>query len=385
MQTSRDSSIWRSLAVAFGDGVAFGVGVKLAQGPNRPVATGPAPVPQVPQSVAGRLEQMEQRLSSIEQTPPPAAAPAPAPFDQKVLEAVVNALDARLHEQASQIERRLTELEAKIAIDLKTLERQDNAIVTGLQKRLEEVHEQYNEHVIAIRDAVAQDMDILYGQIAKVRDDSTESMRQALGEGLDKRIAAAVTAQVVSLIESRLGPVENRIESQVVEAADRAARQASQAESTRLEEQIAQIRVSLADKDREIAALRQRVEDADQSVLDMILAMGQMCRQVAERIAAPAPAAGPAPTAPPSDPQPPADSAPPSPPAGDAPTTGDPHAEAFADVMEALTAVSIGATNGHAAIEAIPPASANRTSRLWRIPLVSSFVLLAARSLHLMR
>jgi len=33
MLNSRDSSIWRSLAVAFGDGVAFGVGVKLTQPP----------------------------------------------------------------------------------------------------------------------------------------------------------------------------------------------------------------------------------------------------------------------------------------------------------------------------------------------------------------
>src|SRR5580692_8473547 len=132
-QSSRDSSIWRNLAVAFGDGVAFGVGIKLAQGSNRQPSAAPAPAQaalQLPASVQERLDQLEHRLAGIENAPPPVipAAPAPAPFDQKVLEAVVNALDARLKEQSGQVERRLTELEAKIAIELKTLERQDHSI-----------------------------------------------------------------------------------------------------------------------------------------------------------------------------------------------------------------------------------------------------------------
>ena len=158
MQSSRDSSIWRSLAVAFGDGVAFGVGVKLAQGPNRPPAGAP-PIELPP--AADRLEQIDRRLSAVEKAPAPAvslAPSAPAPFDQKVLEAVVNALDARLHEQSGKVESRIAELEARLAIELKNLERQDRSIVAGLQGRIDEVHGQYNEHVTAIRDAVAQDM-----------------------------------------------------------------------------------------------------------------------------------------------------------------------------------------------------------------------------------
>ena len=35
MQTSRDSSVWKSLAAAFGDGLAFGVGMKLSQNAAR--------------------------------------------------------------------------------------------------------------------------------------------------------------------------------------------------------------------------------------------------------------------------------------------------------------------------------------------------------------
>ena len=40
METSRDSSVWRSLAVTFGGGLALGaVGMKLTQSALRPVET----------------------------------------------------------------------------------------------------------------------------------------------------------------------------------------------------------------------------------------------------------------------------------------------------------------------------------------------------------
>jgi len=401
MQNSRDSSIWRSLAVAFGDGVAFGVGVKLAQGSTHTAAGASAAAPATLDSVSGRLEQIEQRLSTIEQSAMSAlpAASAPAPFDQKVLEAVVNALDARLREQAGQVERRLTQLEAKLAIDLKNLDLQDKAIVTGLQKRLEEAHVQYNEHVTAIRDAVAQDMDMLYSQIARAR----EEFAGAAGESLETRIAAAVTAAVQSRMES----VENRMQIHVLEAAERAGRQATSAAAGRLESQIVQLQSSLAEKAREIAELRQRITDADQSVLDLILAMGQMCRDVAARITPAAAAAESRPTAVPPPETPPEDttgapSQPESsavPPA--APPPEGPSSEAFGAEPEAPV-IAIGhvdgGTNGSGLLESppepLPPVSADemmpelapneRPSRLWRVPLVSGFLILAAGSLYML-
>jgi hypothetical protein len=379
MQSSRDSSIWRSLAVAFGDGVAFGVGVKLAQGPQRPAA-GAQPAVGLP--FAERLEQIEQRLSSIEQAPAPAvsmAPSAPAPFDQKVLEAVVNALDARLREQAGQTERRLTELEAKFAIEFKTLDQQDRSIVTGLQGRLDEVHGQYNEHITGIRDAVAQDMDVLYGQIAQLRQELTANT----GEGLEARIAAAVASQV----EIRTAGMEARLHGQVTDAVDRAALQIASAAGARLDEQLGPVHTALNEKDREVAELRQRLADSDQTVLDLILAIGDMCRQVAGRISSPQfmevePDTG----------------APPEPPAslGSDPQPSDPPSGSPPDPPLAIALASMNIEpNGHARIEPIPIAAAENAvptfaqtpgpSRLWRVPLVSSFLILAAGSLWLLK
>src|SRR5580692_3803495 len=159
MQNNRDSSILRSLAVAFGDGLAFGVGMKLTQGGGR---SGEAPAPEIAREMVReiaretaqpadltplleRLDAIEGRIGKVERigkAAPAAIAPAaaPAPFDQKVLEAIVKALDARLLEQAGQVERRITELEARLAIELKTLHQQDHSVVSGVQTHIDELN-----------------------------------------------------------------------------------------------------------------------------------------------------------------------------------------------------------------------------------------------------
>jgi hypothetical protein len=128
MQNSRDSSVWKSLAVAFGDGVAFAVGMKLSQRAVQPSEKNGRPEP------APRLE------------PPPAP-----PFDRKVVEAVVNAVDERLKEHAGQVERRIAELEAKLALELKSLGKQDEALVSAL----EEVRTGCETRIAALREELA--------------------------------------------------------------------------------------------------------------------------------------------------------------------------------------------------------------------------------------
>lgn len=259
MENSRDSSIWRSLAVAFGDGLAFGVGVKLTQSAARQAG---APLQPDIGPIAGRIHQIEQRIDRIERAPAAvSAAPsgtAPAGFDQKVLEAVVHALDARLHEQAGQVESRLTEFEARIATELQSLHQQDRAIASGVEQ------------------------------------------------------------QVDSAIEDRL----------------------------------ALLRAEASEKTREIAELRERLAESDRNVLDLILAIGQMCRQAADRIAGSD--AAPAPIEPTAEPAAPAAEIPEEP------------VLTFAPAAPALETPPPGFTQPK------PPV------RLWRVPLVSSFLLTAA-------
>ena len=310
MQSSRDSSVWRSLAVAFGDGVAFGVGVKLSQ---RAATLGGAATPQAPETVeplSGRLELLEQRLARIEKS----KALPPAPFDQKVLEAVVNALDARLKEQAATVERRITELEARLATEVKGLRQQDQAIVTALEPQitalearlateLKELRQQDQAMAAAVETHLERLQDHFIAQVDTVRQ-QVERDRAAMSE----EVAAAVRAASESLVEERLAP----------------------------------IRAESAGKDREIAALHKRLEDNDQAMLDLLNGMGDVIRHAAERRAA---AAAP-PAAPAAEPVPASPTAPPNP-------ATEPDTET-------------------------PPPSftqAAQPGRLWRVPLVSSIAI----------
>lgn len=278
MQSSRDSSVWRSLAVAFGDGLAFGVGVKLSHTATA-LAGGPAaqetghPIP-----LAGRMAEIERRLAEIE------TAPVPAPFDQKVLEAVVHALDGRLKEQSAQVERRLAELETMFTAELKALRQQDHAIATAVEAHIEELQDHFIEQVEAVRRQAAQDR-----------------------ADMQQEVASAVKAASAGAIEESLAPM----------------------------------RAAAAGKDREIAELRQRLEDSDGAMLDLLNGIGELLRHAAARKSPPAAAVAEMPVP---KPEPPA-------------------------VTEQK---ALPAEVGSVPVPAF--AQAARPGRLWRVPLVSSVV-----------
>jgi hypothetical protein len=360
MLNSRDSSIWRSLAVAFGDGVAFGVGVKLTQPPP---ARSVGPAPRIDLSpLAQRIREIEQKVDALHQMPRAIApAAAGASFDQKVLEAVVNALDARLNEQAGQVERRLTELEAKLAIELKELDRQDQSIVTGTQGRLEEIQGMVQQEIVGVRNEMAalrgrvdEDMASLPERMAAMQ----HELGVVLERMIEEQVAAQVDTQMIarlpameqvlrtlvsSTLNMQLRPLEQQMREEVRHTAGRAASLLVSSMEATVDEKMFPIRADLEEKGREIAELRHKVGEADRSVLDLILAIGVMCRQAADRI---------------------------GPSAEQAATV---MAEAPAAVEEARVA---DAQTPSTEIHPLPGfAQESQPGKLWKIPLVSSFML----------
>jgi uncharacterized coiled-coil protein SlyX len=221
MQSSRDSSVWKSLAVAFGNGLAFGVGVKLSQGAARHPETKPRPelAPG-----ADRLRQIEQRIAHIEQTL--AAPPPAAPFDRKVLESVVNAVDERLKEHAGQVERRIAELETKFALESKSLSEQDEAVVSAV----EEVQAWCDTRIAAIRNDVDEELGALREQ--------PRGLPADLGQIVEERVAA----------QMRL--LESQLREDVRQLAGRAL-----ASGSSLDGRFAEMRAELAAKNSEIVQL----------------------------------------------------------------------------------------------------------------------------------
>src|SRR5947209_9553687 len=92
MQSRRDSSVLRSLALSFGEGLAFSVGMKLTQGSG------------------ARLKQVETRVPAAEHP-----RQGSQRIDKKVIHAIVSALETRLAEHSGQVDRRLAGLESAIS------------------------------------------------------------------------------------------------------------------------------------------------------------------------------------------------------------------------------------------------------------------------------
>ena len=321
MQVSRDSSIWRSLAVAFGDGLAFGVGMKLTQ--NAPARTGQAPATN-PAPMAGRLEQLEHRLAHLEKTRLAAAAPAPA-LDQRVLEAVVHAVEGRLQEHSVQAERRLAEIESRMAADLEALRRE---IEQGAKSRFEgetkaaaelaDLRQRDEAIVSAVESHLEQLQDRVAGHV--------EALRRQAGEdraALERELAAAVKAASASAIEESLSP----------------------------------IRAEAGQTEREVARLRQKMEEGESAMLDLLNGISEVIRLAAARRgveAAKETGAG-----------------------GSADTANDaPEPPAPSPAGEPIAPDAAGAEDASPDAPLPGFAQPGRPGRLWRVPLVSSMAIM---------
>ncbi len=302
MESSRDSSVWQTLAVTFGGGLALGaVGMKLTQNVRRPAETPPEPYDH---PLADRLAEIEHRLARVEHAPAPSAQ-----LDHKVLEAIVGAVDAKLQEQSLKIESRVAALESKVALELDALRTQNTAGADSNKARIKEVQSQFLEQMLVLRTAVVDELN-------------------HFGEAVSTLIADQVSVEVTA----RASSLEQTIEARIGAAA-------AAAVAASLDESLSPLRAEAAQKERELGDIKNRLRESEHNALEVILAIGQICRQAAERISGP------------------------SSPSPDAPST---------PIAPAPPAVE---TNSATGVE--PPAFTQPTApgRLWRIPLVSSLLI----------
>jgi hypothetical protein len=199
MPSSRDSSVLRSLAVAFGDGLAFGAGMKLSQR----AATSTKLSASKPPDLGLLLDRIAELEKRVDESGPAAAARSitagGSPFDQKVLEAVVAALDARLNEQAGRTESRIAQLEARLAIELKSLHQQDHSVQSTVETRVEELNSYFANQLAALHRQAEEDRQTQsYERLVAGFEDRFTVELQSLREG-DLSLDAAVEKRVDEL------------------------------------------------------------------------------------------------------------------------------------------------------------------------------------------
>jgi hypothetical protein len=255
MQNSRDSSVWRTLAVAFGDGLAFGVGVTLTRNAARLAATRLA-TPEL-RPVSGRNGEIEQRSGRAHTAGTPVAG---APLNHQAAGAVLTAIDGRFVEIGGQIDRRLAELEVKFRIELDDLDVQDHALAEGVETRIDRLRGELTEAIAAQRQSIDADMRGLRAQVTAIHREFAETLARLVDEQINQTIAA------------RWQAVEEQLRETIRE----------------------EIRAS--GNDHQIAELRERVESQERNVLNLVMALGQSCLQAAERMS---PAERPVPPPPP--------------------------------------------------------------------------------------
>ena len=256
MQNSRDSSVWRTLAVAFGDGLAFGVGVTLTRNAARLAAT---------RSATPELRPINDRITEIEQRMERARAAgslplAGAPLNHRAADAVLKAIDGRFTELGGQIDRRLAELEVKVKTELGALDAQDHSLAAGVETRLDVLRGEIAEAVAAQRQSIDADMRGLRAQMTAIHKEFAETLARLVDE------------QIATTIATRLQAVEEELRETVREES------------------------RLSGQDQQIAELRQRVDSQDRNLLSLVMALGHSCLEAAERIS---PAESPVPPPPP--------------------------------------------------------------------------------------
>ena len=248
MQSSRDSSVWRTLAVAFGDGLAFGVGVTLTRNAARLAAARSAT--SLPRPVNRRTSEIEVR--SLEQPMEREAGPprvAAFPPNRQSADAVQTAIDRRFTEIGGQIDRRIGELELRIKTELDALDAQDHAVATGTETRLDELRAEINEAFAKERQSIDGDMRGLRTQMAAIHKEFAETLARLVDEQIAKTVAVRLRAVAEELREG-------------------------------VREEI-----RLSGKDQQIAELRERMDGQERTVRELVTALGQSCLRAVERMA----------------------------------------------------------------------------------------------------
>jgi len=215
MQNGREDSVWRALAVAFGDGLAFGVGMNLTQNAARLAAGRTRPELQ---PLADRVAAIEQRIDRVR-----ANGSLPSPGE----------LDARINELATRFERQVAEVEVKAKIQVEALHARDRALAQELDTQLTA----FREHMIALHREFAETLSRLVEEqieagvaarlapmeqrLREVVREETQRMGEQLSAELEQRLLARdrnVLNLMLTLGQSCLETAE-RMSSPAAEAA----------------------------------------------------------------------------------------------------------------------------------------------------------------------
>ena len=203
MERSPNSSFLKSLALALGDGLLFGMAVKMAQG--RPRSREDEMTDLGP--LAERLRKVEENTTHVTTIDREGMAKFSEGLDGRVLEKVIVALEARLTEHVGQVDRRLAEIDAQVALDLKAVDTHTAAQTGAVERAIQQIEAQVREYVSAAQASSSE-------QIAGV-DQRLSALQEALPAKF-REIIEAVRQSMEARVALELTELESRVRQGVV-------------------------------------------------------------------------------------------------------------------------------------------------------------------------
>jgi hypothetical protein len=272
MPGNRESSVWRTLAVAFGDGLAFGVGLTLTSNATR--AASPKTTLTHPDLhlLADRISQIEQRIDRGRFA---GSLPAPAAGTQqisKVAEAVIAAMDTRFGELDSQFESRLAELDARLKLELEARDARGRAEAQGAEAGL---GARLDARIDAVRRELTAALEAQRSQMVQVHKEFAETLARLVDE------------QIEQTVSQRLAALQEQTRETVREESLTAYTAFGNGMEKLIDTRLQGLREEKMGSDRQIAELRARLEGHEQNLLELVLALRQSWLQAADRIAIP--------------------------------------------------------------------------------------------------
>ena len=197
MEKSSQSSFLKSLALAFGDGLLFGVAMKLAHGPSKTREDGMTDLG----PLAERLRKVEDHTQTIDKT---SLAKFGEGLDGRVLEKVIVALEARLTEHVGQVDRRLAEIDAQVALDLKAVDTHTAAQANAVEKAIQQIEAQVRDYVEAAQQSSSEQISGVDQKLSALQDGLPAKFRE---------IVEAVRQSMEARVALELTELENRVSS----------------------------------------------------------------------------------------------------------------------------------------------------------------------------
>jgi uncharacterized protein YktB (UPF0637 family) len=281
--------------MAFGEGLLFGVAVKLVQGSTRrreKEMTGLG-------RLAERLRKMEDQDRQAQTINGEALMQPGEGFDRRVLDKVIVALEARLTEHVGHVERRIAEMDAQVAIDLKAVlhhaasqngafEKAVQQIESEVRTSMDEAQRHGAEQISGVDEKLMALQDALPAKFREIVDAVRQAMEARLA--LELQALAAPTQQALQQLEGKLTTLREEMPPKVrqiveaVEAAMDARMGAGDRVVASIAEEVRESMEGVAQLREALGAVTARLESGDRLAADQTASLERRLQVLQEEL-----------------------------------------------------------------------------------------------------